>query len=173
MRRLNTHPSCRAVRGLLPQGSFPQSDVTLFDFPLRKKFRDIGIYGNRIDLRSLNEGTLMAEQPALAVTFVDNHDKQFGRDFQSHVENWFKPLAYAYILLRQPGFPCLFFPDYYGSQDKSYGEQRHTGQPNGIAYLQLHESSSILDTIDSVRIHLDWTTLESHCSKFRSIIFDP
>lgn len=137
----STAPLHEYITEITTRGKFPQSGVTLFDFPLRKKFRDIGLNGDQIDLRRLNEGTLMAEQPALAVTFVDNHDKQFGRDFQSHVENWFKPLAYAYILLRQPGFPCLFFPDYYGSQDNTYGNgdnrQSHTGQPNGIAYLQL------------------------------------
>ena len=31
------------------------------------------------------------------------------------VEAWFKPLAYALILLRQDGYPCLFYADYYGA----------------------------------------------------------
>lgn len=137
----STAPLHEYITEITVNGAFPQSGFTLFDFPLRKKFKDIGQEGDRIDLSGLDEGTLMAEQPSLAVTFVDNHDKQFGRDVESHVENWFKPLAYAYILLRQPGYPCLFFPDYYGSQNKTYGGganiQPHEAQPNGIAYLQL------------------------------------
>lgn len=138
----STAPLHEYITEITARGEFPQSGFTLFDFPLLKKFRTISQDGDQVDLRSLDEGTLMAEQPALAITFVDNHDKQFGREFKSHVENWFKPLAYAYILLRQPGYPCIFFPDYYGSQEKIYdqgkdNEQKHDPQPNGIAYLQL------------------------------------
>ncbi|MGX8706428.1 MAG: alpha-amylase domain-containing protein, partial [bacterium] len=49
------------------------------------------------------------------VTFVDNHDTQYGQSLQSFVEDWFKPLAYALILLRQDGIPCVFYSDYYGN----------------------------------------------------------
>ena len=38
---------------------------------------------------------------ANAVTFVDNHDTQYGQSLQSFVDDWFKLLAYALILLRQ------------------------------------------------------------------------
>ena len=56
-------------------------------------------------------GTQVRQDPALAVTFVDNHDS-----YRSDaVEEWFKPLAYALILLREGGQPCLFYPDYYGA----------------------------------------------------------
>ena len=30
------------------------------------------------------------------------------------VEDWFKPMAYAIILLRQEGYPCVFYGDYKG-----------------------------------------------------------
>lgn len=30
------------------------------------------------------------------------------------MQDWFKPLAYAIILLRQNGYPCVFYGDYYG-----------------------------------------------------------
>ncbi|WP_019772243.1 alpha-amylase domain-containing protein, partial [Streptococcus sobrinus] len=33
---------------------------------------------------------------------------------ESCVEEWFKPTAYALILLRQQGLPCVFYGDYYG-----------------------------------------------------------
>jgi len=52
--------------------------------------------------------------PLNVVTFVDNHDSQQGQSLESWVEDWFKPLAYAIILLRKDGYPCLFYGDYYG-----------------------------------------------------------
>jgi alpha-amylase len=113
-------------------GQFPQ-DISLFDFPLRFLFGNASWQGESFDLRALNANTLMAEQPSKAVTFVENHDYQFGRGFNSHVQEWFKPLAYAFILLRDQGYPCLFFPDYYGSHNKN----NHQGQPSGREYLDL------------------------------------
>ena len=53
-------------------------------------------------------------KPDKAVTFVDNHDTQRGQALESTVEEWFKPAAYALILLRQDGLPCVFYGDYYG-----------------------------------------------------------
>ncbi|MFN9899396.1 MAG: alpha-amylase, partial [bacterium] len=58
---------------------------------------------------------------------------QFGRELDSHVKEWFKPLAYAFILLREQGYPCVFFPDYYGSHDKD----NHKAQPSGRDYISL------------------------------------
>ncbi len=113
-------------------GEYPQ-DISLFDFPLRFLFRDASLKGDRFDLRALNYNTLTAEQPAKAVTFVENHDYQFGREFESHVQEWFKPLAYAFILLRDRGYPCIFFPDYYGFNNNAY----HEGKPKGRDYLDL------------------------------------
>lgn len=114
-------------------GEFPQP-IALFDFPLQFKFRDASRRGDAFDLRELDRGTLVSEQPALAVTFVDNHDYQFGRDFDSHVEEWFKPLAYAFILLRQGGYPCVFFPDYFGTDDTNSWKPH---QKKGRTYLDL------------------------------------
>ena len=56
--------------------------------------------------------------PDNAVTFVDNHDTQSGQALQSEIQQWFKPLAYALILLRSTGIPCVFFGDYYGIEGK-------------------------------------------------------
>ena len=44
----------------------------------------------------------------------DNHDTQRGQALESTVEEWFKPAAYALILLREAGLPCVFYGDYYG-----------------------------------------------------------
>jgi alpha-amylase len=55
------------------------------------------------------------------VTFVENHDSQPLQALESVVEPWFKPLAYALILLRREGYPCVFYADYYGAEYEDYG----------------------------------------------------
>jgi len=56
------------------------------------------------------------------VTLVENHDSQPLQVLESVVEAWFKPLAYALILLRQEGYPCIFYADYYGAHYKDNGK---------------------------------------------------
>ena len=73
-------------------------------------------------MRSIFDNTLVKQQPALAVTLVDNHDSQPLQSLESPVEAWFKPLAYALILLRQSGYPCIFYADYYGANYKDKGD---------------------------------------------------
>ena len=113
-------------------GSFPQS-VSLLDFPLYYKFKQASNENENYSLAELNRGTFMAEQPALAVTFVENHDYEFGRDPDSHVKDWIKPLAYTYILLRDKGYPCVFFADYYGSDPSS----QYNVYPSGQSYIDI------------------------------------
>ena len=76
---------------------------------------DLGEFG----MRTLFDGTLTKARPEKSVTFVDNHDTQAGQSLQSSVEQWFKPLAYAMILLREDGTPCVFYSDYYGNPPKN------------------------------------------------------
>ena len=66
------------------------------------------------DMRKIFDSTIVKEYPAQAVTFVDNHDSQPGQSLDSWVEDWFKEIAYALILLRKDGYPCIFAGDYYG-----------------------------------------------------------
>src|SRR4029079_17379894 len=56
------------------------------------------------------------QNPMRSVSFVENHDTQPCQSLESPVEPWFKPHAYALILLRREGYPCLFWGDYFGSQ---------------------------------------------------------
>ena len=77
--------------------------MSLFDVPLHYRFRDASLSGSGYDLRTVFDRTLVQEQPARAVTFVDNHDSQPCQSLESWVEPWFKPLAYAAILLRPTG----------------------------------------------------------------------
>jgi alpha-amylase len=59
--------------------------------------------------------------PDKAVTVVENHDTQPLQALEAPIEPWFKPLAYALILLRKDGYPCVFYPDLYGSIYKDKG----------------------------------------------------
>lgn len=96
--------------------------MALFDAPLHLNFYNASRSGGSYDMRYIKSGTLMEQQPALAVTLVENHDTQPLQALESPVMDWFKPLAYAFILLRQEGYPNLFYADYYGANytDKGY-----------------------------------------------------
>jgi alpha-amylase len=89
--------------------------ISLFDAPLHYNFHRASKSGNAYDLRQILDNTLMQQAPYLAVTLVDNHDTQPLQALESVVEAWFKPLAYALILLRREGYPCVFYADYYGA----------------------------------------------------------
>ena len=113
--------------------------------------------GENFDLTTIFNGTLASNHPENAVTFVDNHDTQRGQALESTVGEWFKPAAYALILLREAGIPCVFYGDYYGisgdfaqqsfqaeldqllriRKDLAYGEQRdYFDDPNCIAWTR-------------------------------------
>ena len=113
--------------------------------------------GENFDLTTIFNGSLVANHPENAVTFVDNHDTQRGQALESTVGEWFKPAAYALILLREVGLPCVFYGDYYGisgdfaqqsfqaeldqllriRKDLAYGEQRdYFDDPNCIAWTR-------------------------------------
>ena len=97
------------------------------------------------NMATLLDDTLLERAPQEAVTFVDNHDTQPLQALQSPVQDWFKPMAYALILLRAEGYPSVFSADYTGAsyeniripaisqtldillaarRDHAYGEQR-------------------------------------------------
>ncbi|MGI0487089.1 alpha-amylase [Pantanalinema rosaneae CENA516] len=95
--------------------------MSVFDVPLHYNFHVASKAGNSYDMRRLLDGTLMQQQPSLAVTFVENHDSQPLQALESVVEPWFKPLAYALILLRREGYPCVFYADYYGAEYRDRG----------------------------------------------------
>lgn len=85
--------------------------MSLFDFPLFFNMRAVSHGNGNFDMRNLVANTLIAQSPQQAVTFVSNHDVFRNRD--EDVDDWFKPLAYAFILLREQGYPCVFYGDYY------------------------------------------------------------
>ncbi len=94
--------------------SATEGELSLFDVPLHFNFHNCSKAHGNYDLRTILNGTLVQRNPVRAVTFVDNHDSQPGQSLESWVEDWFKPMAYAIILLRQEGYPCVFYGDYKG-----------------------------------------------------------
>jgi alpha-amylase len=100
-----------------------------FNFPLRNLLRDLcECYG--FSMRSLEpkQGTLLYDQPANIVTFVENHDVV--RDDPIIHD---KMLAYAFILTHE-GYPCVFWQDYFN------WNLAQEGNRSGIAALvQVHE----------------------------------
>jgi alpha-amylase len=99
-----------------------EGKVTAFDVPLHYNFHVASQMSENYDMRTILDGTLMQQQPSQAVTFVANHDSQALQALESVVEPWFKPIAYAIILLRQEGYPCVFYPDYFGASYQDYGQ---------------------------------------------------
>lgn len=100
--------------------------MAVFDVPLHYHFSQASRAGGQYDMRTLLHGTLMAERPDRAVTFVENHDSQPLQALESVVEPWFKPLAYAVILLRREGYPCVFAADYFGAEYADKGRDGKT-----------------------------------------------
>ena len=90
-----------------------EGEISLFDVPLHYHLESASKDEN-YDMSKILEGTLVKENPSKAVTFVDNHDTQPGQSLQSFIQDWFKPAAYSIILLRDEGYPCIFYGDFYG-----------------------------------------------------------
>ncbi len=89
--------------------------MSLFDAPLHHNFHLASQVGNSYKMNTILDDTLVKVSPGIAVTVVDNHDTQPLQSLEAPVEKWFKPLAYAIILLRDEGYPCIFYPDLYGA----------------------------------------------------------
>ena len=96
--------------------------MNLFDVPLHFHFHRISHGNGMYDMRTLFDGTLVSTRAMQAVTFVDNHDTQPGQSLESWVDGWFKAAAYALILLRKDGYPCVFWGDLYGIPSRGIGK---------------------------------------------------
>ncbi|KAF9267758.1 glycoside hydrolase family 13 protein, partial [Marasmius fiardii PR-910] len=89
-----------------------KGETAFFDVPLHMNFHQASLLGSRYDLRKIMSNTIAKARPGDAVTFVDNHDTVKGQSLESW-ENSFKIHAYALILLRPEGYPCIFYGDLY------------------------------------------------------------
>lgn len=92
--------------------------IDLFDVVLHYHFRVCSLDGPVYDMSKIFDDTIVAKYPELAVTYVNNHDSHLYDD-DLYVLDWFKPLAYALILLRADGYPCIFYGDYFGIEGPS------------------------------------------------------
>ncbi len=90
-----------------------EGKISLFDVPFHYNLSAASKDEN-YNLSQIFEGTLIKENSPMAVTFVDNHDTQPGQALDSFIEPWFKQSAYSLILLRETGYPCVFYGDLYG-----------------------------------------------------------
>lgn len=99
--------------------------MSLFDVPLHYNFYRASISNGEFNMGQIFEGTIVEQKPEKAVTFVDNHDTEPGQALESYVLDWFKPLAYALILLRKNGMPCVFYGDYFGIPEKGVASEKN------------------------------------------------
>lgn len=135
--------------------------IDLFDVPLHYKLHQASLEGRDFDLTTVFEDTLVTSNPLNAVTFVDNHDSQPDESLESWVEDWFKQSAYALILLRKDGYPCVFYGDYYGvGGEQPVGTKRKLIDPllyvrSHKAYGEQHDYFDHPNTIGWVRMGVD------------------
>ncbi|WP_031529945.1 alpha-amylase [Dyadobacter crusticola] len=115
--------------------------ISLFDAPLQANFFRASKERENFDLRSVFEDTLIQTRPELAVTLVENHDTQPLQSLEQTIEHWFRPLAYALILLRESGYPCVFYTDLYGS---TYSDEGNDGQQHDITLEKLEGLETLL-----------------------------
>jgi alpha-amylase len=117
--------------------------TSLFDVPLHYTFQDMSNGNGAWDMRGLQFAGFTESNPTLSVSFVDNHDTDHPGALYSPVTN-LKMLAYAYILTRANGYPCVFYKDYY-----NYGLGNQIKTLNGIrqanAYGAAAEYTSVND----------------------------
>jgi alpha-amylase len=92
-----------------------EGKMSVFDAALHHNLHVASRIGKDYDLTKIFDDTLISARPELAVTVVDNHDTQPLQALEAPVEPWFKPIAYALILLREKGYPCVFYPDIFGA----------------------------------------------------------
>ncbi|GAA4345532.1 alpha-amylase [Flaviaesturariibacter amylovorans] len=115
--------------------------VSLFDAPLQHRLHEASKAGAHYDLGGIFNDTLTAIRPDKAVTLVDNHDTQPLQSLEAPVEHWFKPIAYALILLREEGYPCVFYPDLFGAH---YTDRGRDGGEHEIFLAAVEELPALL-----------------------------
>ncbi|PRX28630.1 alpha-amylase [Orenia metallireducens] len=99
------------------------SELKVFDFPLRAKFKNMRDGNGTFDISTLSTAGLVNDSThgERAVAFIDNHDTS-----GSNAENYGKRgidkysyQAYAYALTRESTVPTIFWKDYYQHGMKS------------------------------------------------------
>lgn len=105
-----------------------EGSAMLFDVALHHKFHAASKQGEDFDLTQVFNGSLIEVDPMHTITLVANHDTQPLQSLEAPVEPWFKPLAYALILIREQGIPCVFYPDLFGANYEDTGDDGESYQ---------------------------------------------
>ena len=129
------------LEGLLAYIEATEGRMSLFDACLQSHFSEASQLGSDYHLASIFENTLVAARPDLAVTFVENHDTQPLQSLEQTIAPWFRAHAYAMILLREAGYPCVFYADLYGS---SYTDKGQDGQDHEVTLGHLPQLDTML-----------------------------
>ncbi|TFK28131.1 alpha amylase [Coprinopsis marcescibilis] len=144
------------ISNIMPYIRHFKGETAFFDVPLHTNLYHASLQREKYDLRQILKGTITQVKPGDAVTFVDNHDTVVGQSLESWVEDHFKVQAYALILLRGTGYPCVFYGDLYPNKEcynedvaanlrllvkarnkYAYGESRdYFAQRNSIAFVR-------------------------------------
>lgn len=139
------------LQSMLDYISATEGRIALFDAPLQANFHQASKEGSSYDLRNLLTGSLVSVQPDLAVTLVENHDTQPLQSLENPVEPWFRPLAYALILFRAEGYPCVFYTDLYGAE---YTDADKDGNDHKVTLEKFNDLEKMLH----IRKHLAYGT---------------
>lgn len=119
-----------------------EGKMSLFDSALHHNLHNASKAGNSFDMTTIFDNTLTKIKPELSVTVVENHDTQPLQALEEPVEPWFKPIAYSLILLRQEGYPCIFYTDLYGA---SYTDKGSDGNDYEIFMPQCNKIFELID----------------------------
>jgi len=92
---------------------YAYDSVLVYNFARISK--DFVAKSRNLDLRTILRGSLLHLSPEAAVTLVANHDTQAGQASPAPIDPKLKALFYAFILLRQEGYPCVFWGDLFGT----------------------------------------------------------
>jgi len=118
-----------------------QGRMQLIDAPLHHNFYRLSTYGRDYDISKIFENTLISLRPELSISFVSNHDSQPLQLLEKPINEWCNPLAYAIILLREQGIPCIFYPDLYGAE---YSDKGKDGNDHHIILKKVNELPVLL-----------------------------
>lgn len=132
----------------------------LFDVPLHYRMQQVSWADGNYDLRTLFDGTITELKPDKSVPFVDNHDTQPHQALESWIPAWFKPMAYASILLRNYENPCVFYGDLYGIDHDQIAPTNHLHE---MIWIREHYlSDQIQDFVDDDPQKVTWVARGEH-----------
>ncbi|HMG66526.1 MAG TPA: alpha-amylase, partial [Chitinophagaceae bacterium] len=115
--------------------------MQLVDAPLHHNFYRASRDGRDYDMSRIFENTLISMRPELSISFVSNHDSQPLQFLEKPIADWCNPLAYAIILLREQGIPCVFYPDLYGAE---YTDKGKDGNDHHIILKKVNELPTLM-----------------------------